>query len=95
MLNPFIEILSLVIDLLSLGLLVWIILGLLIHFQIVNAYQPLVARVKDALDRLFNPLLQPIRRVMPDLGGLDFSPLILLLGLKFIQSAMYHWLWGL
>lgn len=94
MLNPFIEIISWIIDLMNLALFIWIIIGLLVHFQIVNAFHPLISKAQFYLGRVFNPLLDPIRKRMPDLGGLDLSPLILLLAMKFIQSAMYHWLWN-
>lgn len=95
MLNPFIDILSMAIDLALLALLVWVVLGLLIQFNIVNAHQPVIARVQFTLGRIFNPMLQPIRKYMPDLGGIDLSPIVLILALKFVQSAMYHWLYNL
>lgn len=95
MLNPFIDLISNVISLINLGLLVWIVLGLLIHFDILNRYSPLVNRVYSALTRLFEPMLAPIRRritrYLPDLGGVDLSPLVLLLLLHFIDNALYSW----
>lgn len=95
MLNPFIEVISSLIGLINIVLLIWIVLNLLIQFSIVNAYQPLIARIKFILDQLMNPLLRPIRRFIPMLGGLDLSPLVLIFALQFIDSAMYHWLWDL
>lgn len=92
MLNPFIEVISMAIGFLETALLVWIILGLLIHFDVINAHQPLVARIRGALDKLFTPMLAPIRRFMPNLGGVDLSPLVLILAFRFVQSALVHWL---
>lgn len=95
MLNPFIDLISNIISLINLALIIWIVLGLLIHFDVVNRHQPLVARVFDALTRLLEPLLRPIRRtlskILPDLGGIDLSPIALILLLHFLTSAMYSW----
>lgn len=95
MLNPFIEVISMAIHLLEMALFVWIILGLLIHFDVINAYQPIVARVRQGLDKLFNPMLRPIRNFLPDFGGLDLSPIILILAFRFIDSALFHWFYNL
>jgi YggT family protein len=43
-----------------------------------------VRQIGYALDRLTEPLLRPIRRVLPDLGGIDISPIVLLIGLQFL-----------
>ncbi len=95
MLNPFIDLISNIIFLINLALMVWVVLGLLIHFDIVNRYNPLIQRLNTTLTRLLEPLLRPIRRVtgkfLPDLGGVDLSPVILILLLQFVKSAMYSW----
>jgi YggT family protein len=95
MFNPFIDLISNVIFLINLALLVWVVIGLLIHFDIVNRYSPVVNRVYSTLGRLIEPMLRRIRRVtakfIPDLGGIDLSPIILLLLLHFINNAMYSW----
>lgn len=96
MLNPFIDLISNIISLVNMGLLLWIVLGLLIQFDIVNRYNPLVSRIYSALSRLFEPLLAPIRtrlnRVLPNVG-IDFAPIALFLLLHFIDSALHHWLY--
>jgi YggT family protein len=95
MLNPFIDLLSNIISLINLTLIIWIVLGLLIHFDVVNRHNQLVSRVYSALTRLLEPLLGRIRRVtgrfLPDTGGIDLSPIILILLLHFINSALYSW----
>lgn len=57
-----------------------VILSWLIGFNVVNAYNPIVRTIWQGVNALTEPLLRPIRRRMPDLGGLDISPVILLLG---------------
>lgn len=94
-LNPFIDLISNIIFLINLALMIWIVLGLLIHFDIVNRYNPIVTRIYGALSRLLEPMLNRIRRLfgkwLPDLGGIDLSPIILILLLHFINNAMYSW----
>lgn len=95
MLNPFIYLINQIVTLINFALITWVILGLLIHFDILNRGNPLVSRVYDALSRLLEPLLRPIRRMLgkylPDLGGVDLSPIVLILVLNFIVSALYSW----
>lgn len=95
MLNPFIDLISNIISLINLVLIIWIVLGLLLHFDIVNRTNPLVSRIYSTLTRLLEPMLSRIRRVtskfMPDLGGIDVSPVILILLLHFVNNALYSW----
>jgi len=66
------------------------ILSWLIAFNVVNTQNRFVYTVYDVLHRLTEPALAPIRRIMPNLGGLDISPVILLLGLIFLQNFIGH-----
>ena len=99
MLNPFIDLINNIISLINLALMIWIILGLLMHFDIINRHHPLVQRVYFTLNRLFEPVLRPIRaklaKILPDMGGLDLSPIVLILGLHFITNALYSWFYHL
>jgi YggT family protein len=79
---------------LAIGIYWWIIIASAIFswlyaFNVVNARNPLVASIGNALYRLTEPALRPIRRIVPDLGGLDISPIILLLALTFIEIFMH------
>ncbi len=58
----------------------------LIAFNVVNTQNKFVYTIYDILNRLTEPALAPIRRFMPNLGGLDISPVILLLALIFVQN---------
>jgi YggT family protein len=81
-------VLQLYIDLLIVGA----ILSWLIAFGIVNVRNRLVAMVADFCTRLTDPLLRPIRRYIPSLGGIDISPMVLILLIMFIQRLMYEYL---
>ena len=60
------------------------ILSWLLAFGVINAHSPFVRSVLDLLYRLTEPLLRPIRRVLPSFSGVDFSPVVALLGLWFL-----------
>lgn len=82
--NPILWLLHTVINIYFWIILAMVIMSWLIAFGIVNRSNPYVRQVGQALDRLTDPLLRPIRRVLPDLGGIDISPIVLLIGLQFL-----------
>ena len=63
-----------------------VILSWLFAFNIVNVNNPTVRQIAYGLSRVTEPMLAPIRRIMPNMGGLDISPIILLLGLEFLRQ---------
>ena len=65
--------------------IIQVILSWLINFNVINLHQPLVRQVWDGLTRLTEPVYRPIRSLLPSMGGLDLSPLIVLLGITFLQ----------
>jgi YggT family protein len=69
-----------------------VIMSWLIGFNVINLYNPVVRTIFDALNAVTEPLLRPIRRVinriLPDLRGIDISPIFLLLGCFFVQSVV-------
>jgi YggT family protein len=62
-----------------------VIVSWLIAFGVVNPYNPIVRAIHDALQAVTEPLLRPIRRILPDMGAIDISPIILLLACQFLQ----------
>jgi YggT family protein len=68
------------------------VLSWLVAFGIVNRHNRVVAMVGDFLWRITEPLLRPIRRILPDLGGIDVSPVILILLLYFLRNLMFEYL---
>jgi YggT family protein len=66
--------------------LVSVILSWLISFNVVNMHNQFVATVWRITSAVTEPLLGPIRRILPPLGGLDFSPIVLLLLIGFVQG---------
>lgn len=64
------------------------IMSWLIAFNVINTYNELVRSVWNALTRLTEPLYRPIRRILPDFGALDLSPLVVLLILYILQTIV-------
>jgi YggT family protein len=69
------------------------ILSWLLAFNVVNARNDVVRAVWDFLHRVTEPALRPIRRILPNLGGIDVSPIILLLGIFFLQRIIALYLY--
>ena len=87
--NPFLWLISTLIWLYIYVLIAAAVLSWLLAFNVVNPRNQFVAMVGDVLYRVTEPALRPIRSVMPDLGGIDISPVILILGLAFLERLLY------
>ncbi len=64
------------------------IMSWLIAFNVINTHNEVVRSIWIALDRLTQPLYRPIRKVMPDLGALDLSPMVVLLLIIILQTIL-------
>ncbi len=64
------------------------ILSWLVAFNVINVSNDFVRTVMVALQRMTEPLYRPIRRIMPDLGALDLSPMVVLLAIIILRSAI-------
>jgi YggT family protein len=87
--NPFLWLIDTLITLYILLLVAAALLSWLIAFNVVNRHNPIVAAVWDFLFRVTEPALRPIRAMLPNLGGIDISPAILIIALLFIQRFLY------
>ena len=85
---PLIGFIVLVIDLFIWVIIIGAILSWLIAFNVVNTNNRFVQMIADMLWRVTDPGLRPIRRFMPNLGGIDISPVILILLLLFIRDVV-------
>ncbi len=86
----FLMILDLLLDLAWFVVIAQVIMSWLINFNVLNRNQPLVWQIWTGLNRLLEPVYGPIRRIMPDLGGLDLSPIIVLIGLYAIRVILFN-----
>jgi YggT family protein len=65
------------------------ILSWLVHFNVINTYNEGVRRFLYALDRMTQPMYRPIRRLLPDFGGIDFSPMVVVLLIIVLQILVH------
>ena len=84
--------LRLILDVAFFIMLIHIIMSWLISFQVLNLGQQIVAQIWYGLNKLLEPIYTPIRRILPEMGGIDLSPLILFVGLQFLKQAIYYYL---
>lgn len=82
------QILDLLLSVARLIIILQFIISLLVAFNVINTYNDFVRTVTMALDRMTEPLYRPIRRILPDFGGLDFSPMVVLLLLIILQDII-------
>jgi YggT family protein len=82
------EIFSLLASVVSTVVIVQFILSLLLAFNVVNYSNKVVYAIWTSLNAILDPILKPIRRHMPDTGAIDFSPLVLLLGINVILIVL-------
>ncbi|KPQ11675.1 MAG: YggT family protein [Saliniramus fredricksonii] len=83
---------------LALRIYTWLVIAMvimswLVAFGVINTRNDFVRMIFDFLHRVTEPALSRIRRIMPDLGGIDLSPIILLLGIFFLQQVIIRYLY--
>lgn len=82
------EILMLILGVAKFLILAHFVMSWLISFQVLNIRQPLVAQIWHGLNRLLEPLYGPIRRLLPAMGGIDLSPLVVLIGIYALEIVL-------
>ncbi|CAN5662646.1 YggT family protein [soil metagenome] len=70
--------------------IIHVIMSWLINFNVLNRNQPLVWQIWTGLERLVEPVYGPIRRLLPSMGGLDLSPLIVLVGIFALRTIIVN-----
>lgn len=85
---PLLQLINTVIQLYIWAIIAYIVLHWLLIFNVINAKNNFVSIVMETLFRITEPLLSSIRRVLPNFGGLDLSPMLLILGLYFIENLI-------
>jgi len=88
MLLALFNIVDLLLDVLRWIIIIQAILSWLVAFNVINTHSDFMRTFLGALDRITEPLYRPIRRVLPDFGGIDFSPLVALLIIIAVQMLL-------
>ena len=84
------QILLLILDILQFVIIAHIIMSWLINFQVLNLRQPLVAQLWDGLNRLLEPIYSRVRSILPNMGGLDLAPLLVLLAVYAARIVLLN-----
>jgi len=89
--NPILWLILTVLDIYFWFIIAGVVMSWLLAFNIVNSSNQFVRQLQYFLHRLTEPLLGPIRRLLPDLGGIDLSPMVLLIGIMFLQRIVIQY----
>ena len=88
MLIALVDIADLLLTILTWVIIIQVVLSWLLAFNVLNASSNGVRTVAVAIDRLTAPLYRPIRRMLPDFGGIDFSPLVILISIQVLKKLL-------
>jgi YggT family protein len=91
--QPVFELILLLLDIYWWVVIIAVIVSWLISFGVLNVHNPNARMVLRGLYAVTEPLFRQVRRVIPDLGGIDISPIIILIGIWFLERVVY-WLAG-
>jgi YggT family protein len=83
--NTVLGIISYLLSILSTIIIVQFVMSILISFNVINTYNDFVAGLWRALTVLTDPIYKPVRKMLPDLGGIDFSPAVVLILINILQ----------
>ncbi len=93
MLNMLLGIIGYLLYILTVIIMVQFVMSILISFNVINTYNEFVRGLWQALEKITAPIYAPIRRIMPDLGPIDFSPAVVLIIInilqRFVLPALY------
>lgn len=84
------QILMLLLNIVYFIVIAHVIMSWLINFQVLNLRQPLVAQIWDGLNRLLEPIYSRVRRYMPQMGGIDLAPLVVLIGVAIARIVLIN-----
>jgi YggT family protein len=69
-------------------IVIQVILSLLVAYNVINTHSDIIRSFYNALERITRPLYSPIRRILPDFGGIDFSPFVILILLAIVTRLL-------
>ena len=91
----FLDILSILLNILWWIIIIQAVMSWLIAFNVINTHNDFVGQLWHVLDRITEPLYRPFRRIMPDFGGIDLTPMVVLILLIIIQGPVMAYLYRL
>ena len=88
MVGALIGILIMLLDIVWWVILIQFVLSLLIVFNVINTHNEFMRNLYGALEKMTEPLYRPIRRMLPDFGGIDFSPMVVVIIIMILQRLL-------
>jgi YggT family protein len=88
MVSALFDIVDMLLQLLTYLIFASVIVSWLLAFRVLSLEQPLIRSLVVGLERLLDPLYRPVRRILPDFGGIDFSPLVVLLLIAMLRRLL-------
>jgi len=88
MLAPFVEVILILLDFVWWLIIISVVASWLVAFGVINTRNPTVYRILDLLNRATDPIFRPIRRLLPPMGGLDLSPMVVLLVVYLVRREV-------
>lgn len=85
---PLLYVINVILNLYWWAVVIYVIISWLESFGIINRYSPAVYNINAFLFRIVEPVLTPIRRLLPNMNGIDLSPLILIIAISFVQMVI-------
>ena len=82
------EIIAMIVNVFVMLIIVQFVIGLLFAFNVVNQSYQFLMQVYNSIGLILDPILRPVRRIMPDTGAIDFSPIVLILGMNAILIVL-------
>ena len=83
-----IEVVSLLVNVIVIAVIVQFVLSLLLAFNVVNRHNGAIDAIWTAINAILDPILRPIRRLMPNTGAIDFSPMVLIILLQILMIIL-------
>ena len=82
------EIIELLVQVFVMLIIVQFVIGLLFAFNVVNTSNDFLRQVYESINRLLDPILRPVRNIMPQTGALDLSPLVIIVGAQILLIVL-------
>ena len=89
---PFVWLFDTLVNIVILVIVIQAIMSWLFAFNVISNQNMVVYRIWDVMNRLSEPIYRPVRRFMPDLGGVDITPMVVIVGLLLLQQLIYAYL---
>jgi YggT family protein len=83
-----IQVLMLLLDVVWWVILIQFVLSLLIVFNVINTHNDFIRNLYGALEKMTEPIYRPIRRILPDFGGIDFSPMVVVILIMILNRLL-------